>query len=74
VKWLLIGALSLAVATPAMAKKKKPAPSATTTAKKKDDKPSPPGDKGDNDGAQGRRNATEDAARAADSSQFEHRP
>ena len=39
-----------------------------------EDRNPPPGDKSTNEGAQGRMNATEDAARAADSPQFEHRP
>ena len=51
-------------AAPALAKKKK------TDA----DKPPPPGDKRTNEGAQGRMNATEDAARDADSPQFQKRP
>ncbi len=69
---LIVLALSLASSAPAAAKKKKPTP--TTVKEKKADKPSPPGDKSENDGAQGRKNATEDAARASDSPQFEHRP
>jgi hypothetical protein len=68
----LILAALLMFAAPAEAKKKKP--SAAGTVKKQEEKPSPPGDKGSNEGAQGRRNATEDAARAADSPQWEHRP
>jgi hypothetical protein len=57
---------------PVEAKKKKP--STAGEVKKKQEKPPPPGDKSQNEGAQGRKNATEDAARAADSPQFEHRP
>ena len=64
---MLVGVL----AAPAAAKKKK-APAATV--QKDSDKSPPPGSKGTNEGAQGRKNATEDAARAADSPQFEHRP
>ena len=62
-------------AAPAMAKKKK-TPSSSASAKKgKDaDKPPPPNDKRTNEGAQGRINATEDAAAGADSPQFQHRP
>jgi hypothetical protein len=76
VKRVLIALLLATVpAAPALAKKKK-APAAEGTAKKgKDaDKPPPPGDKRTNEGAQGRMNATEDAARDADSPQFQHRP
>jgi hypothetical protein len=62
----------LVVPAPADAKKKKP--STAGEVKKKEDKSPPPGDKSQNDGAQGRKNATEDAARAADSPQFERRP
>jgi hypothetical protein len=58
----------------AEAKKKKPPASADVKKKKDADKPPPPGDKGTNEGAQGRINSTEDAARGADSPQFEHRP
>jgi hypothetical protein len=69
-------ALALAVvllpAAPAMAKKKKPPAAAET--KKGTEKPPKPGDKSTNEGAQGRMNATEDAAKDADSSQFQRRP
>jgi len=70
--WLVPAAL-LAFAAPVEAKKKKPSTSGTVK-KKDDDKPPPPNDKRQNEGAQGRQNATEDAAKAADSPQFEHRP
>ena len=63
----------LAFAAPVEAKKKKPSASGEVK-KKQEDKSPPPGDKGANEGAQGRKNATEDAARSADSPQFEHRP
>jgi hypothetical protein len=69
--WL---ALLLALSAPADAKKKKPSSAAPSVTKKQDDKPPPPGDKRLNEGAQGRQNATEDAAKAADSPQFERRP
>ncbi len=62
-------------AAPAMAKKKKSPPTSAEAEKgKTEKKPPPPGDKRTNEGAQGRMNATEDAARDADSSQFQHRP
>jgi hypothetical protein len=68
-------AILLALALPADAKpKKSPSSSGSVTTKKGDDKPPPPGDKSQNEGAQGRKNATEDAARASDSAQFERRP
>jgi hypothetical protein len=71
VRWIvLFGAL--AMTQPAIAKKKKPATAGEV--KKKDEKPPPPGDKSQNEGAQGRKNATEDAAKSSDSPQFEHRP
>ena len=61
-------------AAPALAKKKKTSSSASAQKGKDADKPPPPGDKRTNEGAQGRMNATEDAARDADSSQFQRRP
>ena len=71
----LILALALLPAGSAMAKKKKPPKAqASTSQKEGDNKPPPPGDKRTNEGAQGRMNATEDAAKDADSSQFQHRP
>jgi hypothetical protein len=69
---LVVGLLG--VGAPAIAKKKKPAPSAEVKKKEKESPPPSSSDKGQNEGAQGRRNATEDAARAADASQFERRP
>jgi hypothetical protein len=61
-------------AAPAQAKKKKkPAPVATVK-QSADTNVLPPGDKRTNEGAQGRINATEDAAQQADSPQFDHRP
>lgn len=58
-----------------LAKKKKAPPTSAQTQKGKDaDKPPPPNDKRTNEGAQGRINATEDAAKGADSPQFDHRP
>jgi hypothetical protein len=68
----LLVAIALLLSHPAEAKKKKP--STAGEVKKKEDKSPPPGDKSQNEGAQGRKNATEDAARSADSPQFEHRP
>ena len=71
----LVAALVVGASAPALAKKKpKPAASAEANKKKDADKPKPPGDKGTNEGAQGRINATEGAAQGADSPQFEHRP
>jgi hypothetical protein len=64
---------ALAAPMPAQAKPKKQ-PAAEVKKKKKEDGPPPVGDKSANEGAQGRINATEDAARGADSSQFERRP
>jgi hypothetical protein len=62
-------------ATPAFAKKKKTPPTSSSTQKEKDaNKPPPPNDKRTNEGAQGRMNATEDAAKDADSPQFQRRP
>jgi hypothetical protein len=63
----------LGVTAPAHAKKKKKAPSAEVK-KPADNGVLPPGDKRSNEGAQGRINSTEDAARQADSPQFDHRP
>ena len=72
---VLIAALPGLSSTAALAKKKKTPPTSASANKGKDaDKPSPPNDKRTNEGAQGRMNATEDAARAADSPQFQHRP
>ena len=68
---ILVAAVAL---TPGRAEaKKKPKPAAEAH-KKSDAKPPPPGDKSTNEGAQGRKNATEDAARGADSPQFDRRP
>ena len=62
-------------AAPALAKKKKTPPTSATATKGKDaNKPPPPNDKRTNEGAQGRMNATEDAAKQADSPQFDRRP
>ncbi len=67
--------VTLLPAAPAMAKKKKSPPTSASAEKGKNEKkPPPPGDKSTNEGAQGRMNATEDAARDADSPQFQHRP
>ncbi len=71
----LVAVLAVALAaTPALAKKKKSVPTAAQSQKGKDKRAPQPNDKGANEGAQGRMNATEDASRAADSPQFEHRP
>ena len=72
---VLIAALPGLSSTAALAKKKKTPPTSASAKKGKDaDKPPPPNDKRTNEGAQGRMNATEDAARDADSPQFQHRP
>ena len=69
---LLIASLPSATA---VAKKKKTPPTSSSAQKSKDaNKPPPPNDKRTNEGAQGRMNATEDAAKDADSPQFQHRP
>lgn len=78
---LLISALatltfSLA-ATDALAKPRKtPKQKPDLSARDKDNRDAirPPGDKGANEGAQGRRNATEDAARAAEGPANDRRP
>ena len=77
----LIVALSILVLpslAPAVAHaKKKKTPSTSATVQKSKDgasKPPPPNDKRTNEGAQGRMNATEDAAAGADSPQFQNRP
>jgi hypothetical protein len=57
-------ALALLSCAPAFAKKSKPSTSGEV--KKKENKPPPPGDKSQNEGGQGRTNATEDAARDAE--------
>ena len=72
-KLLIVAGLSVlcGIASPALAKKKSP-PKASGTVKTSDadknDKNPAPGDKGTNEGGQGRTNATEDAARAAEGS------
>ncbi len=72
-RWLLLAAL-LGVAAPSPAEAKKKPPKTQGTVKKEREKSPSPSDKGKNEGAQGRRNATEDAAKAADSPQWERRP
>jgi|GEM_PF-2912602 len=52
----------------------KPAPKAVKPPESHVDPIPPVGSKASNEGAQGRKNATEDAAKAADSPQWEHRP
>ena len=76
IKRLVVALLVATVpAAPALAKKKKSPPaSATATKGKERDKAPPPNDKRTNEGAQGRMNATEDAAQEADSPQFQKRP
>jgi hypothetical protein len=79
VKRLLVALLVVALPSlsPAVAhakKKKSPATSATVQKSKDANKPPPPNDKRTNEGAQGRMNATEDAAQSADSPQFQNRP
>jgi hypothetical protein len=71
---LVAALLGLGAPRPVLAKKKRPSPSAEVKKKEKEERPPSSSDKGQNEGAQGRRNATEDAARAADASQFERRP
>jgi hypothetical protein len=68
-KLLMVAGLGVlfGVATPALAKKKPPKSSGSVKTSENDKNPSP-GDKGTNEGAQGRQNATEDAARAAEGS------
>ena len=76
-KRILIALLiaSLPSATAVAKKKKKTPPTSSSAQKSKDaNKPPPPNDKRTNEGAQGRMNATEDAAKDADSPQFQHRP
>jgi len=72
----LVLALSWAAPAISLAKKaKKPATAGETSKKKKEaEKLPPPGDKGTNEGAQGRQNATEDAARAGEHPSFDHKP
>ena len=72
---LVIASLPSLLPGPALAKKKKTPPTSTSAQKGKEaDKPPPPNDKRTNEGAQGRMNATEDAAKDADSPQFQRRP
>ena len=72
---IAVAALATGATAPAQAKKKAKPPAKAQANKKKDaDKIPPPNDKGTNEGAQGRMNATEGAAQGADSPQFEHRP
>jgi hypothetical protein len=59
----VIGACLAGSATPSLAKKK---PKVSGEVKKEKEAKHPPGDKGTNEGSQGRQNATEDAARAAE--------
>jgi hypothetical protein len=61
---LVLGACVAGAAVPAAAKKKKPATAGEV--KKEQEPKKAPGDKGTNEGAQGRQNATEDAARASE--------
>ncbi len=72
---LLIASLPSLAAGTAHAKRKKTPPTSGSAQKGKDaNKPPPPNDKRTNEGAQGRMNATEDAAQSADSPQYQHRP
>ena len=66
-------ALLLSGATVAHAKPKKPRTSGEAR-KKEEEKPPRPDDKGTNEGGRGRQNATEDAAKGADSPSYERRP
>lgn len=63
--------VALLPAAPALAKKKKKPPTSAEVKKGDKEKSPGPGDKRTNEGAQGRINATEDAARGADSPQFQ---
>lgn len=68
-RWFtLIGLLLTVPATAAKPKKKAPAGEV-----KKEAPLPPPGDKGTNEGAQGRKNATEDAAREAEPPTYNRR-
>ena len=74
---LVILTLGIALPQSASAKKnKRPRPTAQELQNKKqqEEKPPAPNDKGVNESGQGRKNATEDAARDADSPAFQHRP
>jgi hypothetical protein len=72
---VMIAALPGLSSGTALAKKKKNPPTSGSAQKGKEgDKTPPPNDKRTNEGAQGRMNATEDAAKDADSPQFQHRP
>ena len=71
VLFLVLAASLGGAATPASAKPKK---ATTAEVRKKGEKPPRSDDKGTNEGARGRMNATEDAARQSDAPQFEHRP
>lgn len=72
---LMIASLpSLAAGTAHAKRKKTPATSASAKKGKDANKTPPPNDKRTNEGAQGRMNATEDAAQGADSPQFQRRP
>ena len=73
IRALLIAVLLSGGATFAHAKPKKPKTSGETR-KKEEEKPPRPDDKGTNEGARGRQNATEDAAKGADSPSYERRP
>jgi hypothetical protein len=72
---LAISLVSLVLGGSAVAKKKpKKKVDAVEEVRKKETPPPPPGDKSSNEGAQGRKNATEDASKGVDSPSFERRP
>ena len=74
-KAIAIALLLVFGAAPVYAKKRHPPEPAPDVKKKKTEAPLPsPNDKGQNEGAQGRRNATDDAAGQADAPAFQHRP
>jgi hypothetical protein len=58
----------------AEAKKKAPPTAGEVKKPEKDERKKGPGDKGTNEGAQGRQNATEDASKAGQHPSFDRRP
>lgn len=70
---VLAALLCLAPAT-LVARPKRQAPTDRVKKSRQEPRPPPPGDKGGNEGATGRKNATEDAARSAESPTNERRP
>ncbi len=70
---VLAALLGLAPAT-LEARPKRPPQADSVKKTKRESPPPPPGDKGANEGATGRKNATEDAAKSAESPTNERRP